>query len=661
VRRLIPGEDADDPWLRLAAAYAVHGGKEKAWPYFGKALQRAADRVGKAGIIAAAAPLPGLLEKLAESAANDAQLQAELARHYAEQGNKRMAEAARTKARVLFEAKLAKEPENSELAAELADLLLIDTTRWTILRPAEMKSEGAATLTLQPDGSILASGINPQRDVYFLLATTDLKQINAIRLEALPDPSLPGNGPGRALIGINAGNFHLNKLRLFSAGQLCPLTNIFVERPNMVGNTPSPFRTVISGEPDNTPGWGNFPMAGKANTAVFATGVTCAPGDDLKIEMYFSRSNWIQHNLGRFRLSVSADPAAFAREQKRFLALKLTSPHAKLGAAYLALDDARRAADFLTKAVAANPNSPAADWLVLALAHARLKETAQAKSACGKATGLLTPAGADAALQPLLRKVLIALGPNSPEATALLAAAAGQPPGALNSVIDRNPNASAGYSNRATWFIDRGLWKEARADLAEAYRLEPTTYNGMRLAILLVHTGEIDRYRAHGKAMLARWASTQKNDEADQTLKTILLVPDFKADLKQLAHLADVAVSGNKNAAWFEWFMLARGLYDYRTGKYADALTTCRESRRRANQGDRQALATMDLAIEAMALFRSGDQAGARRTLAEAKSQALAFVPGIDSSSWSHDWLVAHMLYREAERLIAGKKGGQPK
>jgi len=166
---------------------------------FAEALDLAADRAGKAKIIAEAAPLAGVLEKLAERAEGNAQFQTELARHFAERGNTALADATRTKARALFEGKLAKEPENTALAAELAELLLIDTTRWTVLKPTEMKSEGGATLALQPDGSVLASGANPDRDVYSLLAKTDLEQITAIRLEAVPDPSLPSGGPGRSL------------------------------------------------------------------------------------------------------------------------------------------------------------------------------------------------------------------------------------------------------------------------------------------------------------------------------------------------------------------------------------------------------------------------------------------------------------------------------
>jgi len=122
-------------------------------------------------------------------------------------------------------------------------------------------------------------------------------------------------------------------------------------------------------------------------------------------------------------------------------------------------------------------------------------------------------------------------------------------------------------------------------------------------------------------------------------------------------------VSGDKKADWFDWFLLAKGWHDYRTGKYADALATCRESRRRApkSKGDPQVLTSLNLAIEAMALHRSGDAAGAKRALAEAKSNVEVHVPGIDGGGSSHDWLTAHMLYREAEGLIAGKKAELPK
>jgi formylglycine-generating enzyme required for sulfatase activity/tetratricopeptide (TPR) repeat protein len=527
---------------------------------------------------------------------------------------------------------------------------------WTVLKPLSAKSEGGATLTVQPDASVLAGGINPDRDVYVIEAEAQ-GPIGAIRLEAIPDPSMPEGGSGRS------ANFILTDIRVAVGDSVVKWANATADFSQLSPNNPKVnFPVHFSIDADESTGWAIGPRHKEPHWAVFVAVWPLGGGDKtrLTIRLAFQNKDYAKFNLGRFRLSA-ASPKSIVTQCDWFLAA--TSPHARLGAAYLAVDDARQAANFLTKATTANPKSPAADYLVLALAHARLKETAQLRNVCGKVTELLAPTGADAGLRPLLREVLIALGPSSPEATALLTAAAGQPPAALSEAIQRNPDKADGYRNRASWFADRGLWKESIEDLAEAFRLESNTLTGMRIGILLLQTGEIDRYRAHCRVMLERWASTENNGEADQTLKMIVLLPDFKADAKPLARLAEVAVSGDKKVDWFEWWMLAKGLHDYRTGKYVDALATCRESRRRAlnGKGDAQALTSLNLAIEAMALHHSGDEAGAKRALAEAKSNVEVLVPGIDSGGWSYDWLTAHMLYREAEGLIARKKAEQPK
>jgi hypothetical protein len=123
-----------DPWPKLAAAYALDASKDEAVHYFAKALQRAHDRAGKAQIIAAAAPHQTVLLELARSAAKDGQFQAELARYYAEHGHKQLADAAFMKARALFEKQLATEPDNSALAAELAQLLFDKVSRPGVVR-----------------------------------------------------------------------------------------------------------------------------------------------------------------------------------------------------------------------------------------------------------------------------------------------------------------------------------------------------------------------------------------------------------------------------------------------------------------------------------------------------------------------------------------------
>ncbi len=270
-----------------------------------------------------------------------AKLLREFAQRLAEGGQAPLASGQFEKARALYERLLETDSENVTVATELAQVLLNqheagNPIGWTVLRPTELKSEGKATLTLKPDGSILASGNNPNRDIYTLVAKTELDKISVIRLEALPDPSLPHGGPGRAL----SGNFHLNELRVFSGVQPAALTNIIV-----VHDERGQFRNVIDGKLDATMGWSNGPWRGNSNTAIVATRLDRARDDDLKVELYFSRGQLAQQNLGRFRLSVCGDPAAFAREEKRFAILNVTDPALQLAAAYAmhgSIDEALR-------------------------------------------------------------------------------------------------------------------------------------------------------------------------------------------------------------------------------------------------------------------------------------------------------------------------------
>jgi Protein of unknown function (DUF1553)/Protein of unknown function (DUF1549)/Planctomycete cytochrome C len=73
---------------------------------------------------------------------------------------------------------------------------------WTPLAPAHARATGGVTLTPLPDdGSLLASGPNPELTSYFITVTTPLQAITGLRLETLPDPSLPRGGPGRDAYG----------------------------------------------------------------------------------------------------------------------------------------------------------------------------------------------------------------------------------------------------------------------------------------------------------------------------------------------------------------------------------------------------------------------------------------------------------------------------
>ena len=85
------------------------------------------------------------------------------------------------------------------------------TANWTVLDIDSAVSTNGATLTELVDHSILASGFAAATDVYTITATTTMTAITGVRLEALADASLPGNGPGR--FSAN-GNFVLSEFTM---------------------------------------------------------------------------------------------------------------------------------------------------------------------------------------------------------------------------------------------------------------------------------------------------------------------------------------------------------------------------------------------------------------------------------------------------------------
>ena len=70
--------------------------------------------------------------------------------------------------------------------------------RWSPLKPDSLYSKGGATLEVLEDSSVLASGTNPEQEVYEIIAELPPGKWSAIRLEGLKHESLPRGGIGRS-------------------------------------------------------------------------------------------------------------------------------------------------------------------------------------------------------------------------------------------------------------------------------------------------------------------------------------------------------------------------------------------------------------------------------------------------------------------------------
>jgi hypothetical protein len=168
--------------------------------------------------------------------------------------------------------------------------------RWTVLTPLSAKSN-MPLLTVQADGSVLASGDQTKRDVYDLRYRTELRGITALRLEVLPDPSLPKDGPGRIYYEGPFGDFFLSELALSTDGQK-------VDLAGATQSFGSPARLAIDGLPQT--GWSVNGGQGRAHTAVYRLAQPLTPGAELALQMVFEQ--YYSASLGRFRVSVTTDP-----------------------------------------------------------------------------------------------------------------------------------------------------------------------------------------------------------------------------------------------------------------------------------------------------------------------------------------------------------------
>ncbi len=108
-----------------------------------------------------------------------------------------------------------------ELAKWEAEVAKADRS-WKTIAVKEAKAAAGAVLSLQPDGSLLASGPNAQRETFTITGTLPKGKLTAIRLEALPDASLPRGGPGRDVYG----NFIISSIELMVDGQPVTLSRL---------------------------------------------------------------------------------------------------------------------------------------------------------------------------------------------------------------------------------------------------------------------------------------------------------------------------------------------------------------------------------------------------------------------------------------------------
>jgi mono/diheme cytochrome c family protein len=181
----------------------------------------------------------------------------------------------------------------------LAEGVRLPEPPWTVITPEESSSARGATVTRLPDGSVLVSGANPAIDDLVFTGNAGLRGVTALQIEALPDPSLPQGGPGRA----DDGTFVLSEIKIQADGR--PLTLVALRADSE--REGFPLAHAIDDNPAT--GWSGRAAPGQPRRAIFEVrpaGVREESLLSIRLEHHAKNPRGV---LGRFRLSVTnADP-----------------------------------------------------------------------------------------------------------------------------------------------------------------------------------------------------------------------------------------------------------------------------------------------------------------------------------------------------------------
>jgi serine/threonine protein kinase len=222
------------------------------------------------------------------------------------------------------------------------------------------------------------------------------------------------------------------------------------------------------------------------------------------------------------------------------------------------------------------------------------------------------------------------------------------------------------YRSVGEWLALQSRWKEAAerfSALMEIDKLDKwgaVTLDYQACGVVLVESGELDRYQRFCRSTIAAFVNTTNADAAGRVLKTCLLTADIPKELmtemEPMGRAAeDFFISVSTNSGYAGWAAIPPTLWRYRCGDYDKVLQLCHLG---LNESDNSSAQYMILrTLEAMAEYKNGNATEARTQLSKAG-------PPIDAAfrNWSergdprfgywYDWLFAQILLREARSVM---------
>jgi hypothetical protein len=170
-------------------------------------------------------------------------------------------------------------------------------------------TSNSPTLLVLGDGIVRAAGDTTKHDTYRLEIAAAERAITAIRLEALPDDTLPARGPGLTYYEGEKGDFFLSEFVVTKgdgdAAQPVAMARASESHARNQFSKQS-VGAALALDGDLQTGWSAHDRNGERHVAVFVPEPPIAAGQPIAIEMHFGRH--FASSLGKLRLSVTDAP-----------------------------------------------------------------------------------------------------------------------------------------------------------------------------------------------------------------------------------------------------------------------------------------------------------------------------------------------------------------
>jgi len=224
---------------------------------------------------------------------------------------------------------------------------------------------------------------------------------------------------------------------------------------------------------------------------------------------------------------------------------------------------------------------------------------------------------------------------------------------AYRKAIELNPNFAAAPFNLARALAARRRLNEAADMYSRWLEVYPDDHaNWYRAAGVYLSIGDLDRYRGACRGMLDRFEklAAEKPEIAEPTARTCALIPDAVADFARVERLAERCIAGTEQHSYRRYFVLAKGLTDYRAGRHEQALEWLR---RFAPSPDGTHSDATGFAVLAMAHHQLGHADQARASFDSARAIVGRKPQNITRDGPWLEWLHFEILCREAEQTLS--------